>query len=202
MHFTELLSMEHRVIEQVLNCLAAIVERGESNRQFDWESAELVIDFLRNYADECHHAKEEDKLFPVMEQRGFSPDVGPTAVMRHDHEEGRGHIAAMTAAVEAGLRGDNSLALQFGRHSQTYIDLLRNHIQKEDHCLFPLADHVLTELDQQRLLCDFEDIDETPTRAGRHDHYLQLAKTLADRFDKGHSGESSLAAQSCSRRVK
>ena len=187
MHATEILTNEHRVIEQVLNCIAELIDRGESTGRFDWTSAEQIIGFLRNFADGCHHAKEEEQLFPALEQRGFSPELGPTAVMRSEHEEGRRHIAAMAAAVDASLRGDNGWALQFAEHSRAYIELLRQHIQKEDHCLFPMADRVLSELDQQHVLSAFGDIEAAPARAGQHEHYLKLANTLADQFDVPHA---------------
>ena len=197
MYATEILTSEHRVIEQVLNCLEALVEQGESRGRFDWMSAEQMIDFLRNFADGCHHAKEEEQLFPALEERGFSPEVGPTAVMRSEHQAGRKHVAAMAAAVDAGLLGDNSRAGQFAEHARAYIELLRQHIQKEDHCLFPMADRVLSESDQQHLFSAFEDAEQTPARAGQHERYLQLANALADRFDVPRNMDSVTPAAVC-----
>lgn len=197
MYATEILFTEHRVIEQVLSCLATLVEQGASRGDLDWKSAEQMIDFLRNFADGCHHAKEEECLFPALEERGFSPEVGPTARMKSEHREGREHIAAMAAAVDAGLRGDNSRTCQFAEHARAYIELLRQHIQKEDHCLFPTADQVLSEADQQHLFSAFEDVEHTPARAGQHERYLQLANALADRFDVPRNMDSIAQAAAC-----
>ncbi len=54
---TEILMQEHRVIEQVLNCLEIIAQRAEADSKLDTDSANQAIDFLRNFADRCHHGK-------------------------------------------------------------------------------------------------------------------------------------------------
>jgi len=82
---TEILMQEHRVIEQVLDCLERMAQRVEAGDELDLESAKQAIDFFRNFADRCHHGKEEDCLFPLLEQKGFSREQGPTGVMLHEH---------------------------------------------------------------------------------------------------------------------
>lgn len=190
MHATAILRSEHRVIEQVLDCLVKLVDRGESSGAFDWRSAEQVVDFMRNFADGCHHAKEEEQLFPALDQRGLSPDLGPTAVMREEHAQGRRHIKAIADAVAHGLRGDYSHANEFATHARAYIELLRQHIQKEDHCLFPMAERLLSEADHEELVGAFGRVESAPQRAGCHDNFLQLADRLADRFGVPQSVQS------------
>jgi len=62
---------EHKVIERVLTALeeaAGKVERGQAVRAgFFLEAA----DFVRGFADGCHHKKEEGILFPAMMAHGF-----------------------------------------------------------------------------------------------------------------------------------
>ena len=97
---TDVLKQEHRVIEQVLACLAVLADRADAGR-LDPGDARQAIDFLQVFADRCHHAKEENVLFPRMEARGFSRERGPTGVMLHEHELGRQAIRAMLAALNA-----------------------------------------------------------------------------------------------------
>jgi hemerythrin-like domain-containing protein len=68
---TEILSSEHRVIEQVLDCLERIADNCSAQGSLNRESAEAAIDFFRTFADRCHHGKEETYLFPAMEACGF-----------------------------------------------------------------------------------------------------------------------------------
>jgi hemerythrin-like domain-containing protein len=86
MRATEILMNEHRVIEQMLSVVDAMADLALRTRTVNPQSAAQSIDFIRTFADRCHHAKEEDVLFVRMETAGFPNDNGPIAVMRHDHD--------------------------------------------------------------------------------------------------------------------
>jgi hemerythrin-like domain-containing protein len=166
---TEVLSAEHRVIETVLGALEKLAGDGERAARADWAKA---IDFLRNFADKCHHLKEEYLLFPALEARGIPREGGPIGMMLAEHEEGRGYVRAMAAALEAGER-------QILRDKATaYVRLLREHILKEDEVLFQMADGVLSPGEQQKLLRDFEEHELRDIGAGFHEKYLQIAREL------------------------
>jgi hemerythrin-like domain-containing protein len=167
---------EHRVIEQVLNCLEKMADRCDAGEAMDGTSALEVLQFLRNFADRCHHGKEEGHLFPLLEARGFARDHGPTGVMLREHEEGRSLLAAMAGAVE------RDAPRAFVRHARAYVQLLREHIRKEDQCLFPLAVGVLSGADAESLARRFEHVENGEMGEGTHEQYLRLADDLADRL--------------------
>ena len=121
-------------------------------------------------------------MFPVMEANGFSGGCSPVAVMQREHELGRLYIQGMTAVVEAASAGDPESLKWFVQHGQSYVKLLREHIHKEDICLFPAANHRLTENDQQQLLTAFERIEAEESGKGTRAKYLALANHLAYRF--------------------
>ena len=182
MKTTEILSGEHRIIEQVLGCLEKMALECAVQGQLDKTSAEQALDFFRNFADRCHHGKEETHLFPAMEAKGFPRQGGPTGVMLYEHEQGRAHIQAMAGALEGAAAGKSDAVSQFVTHAHGYIGLLREHIEKEDHCLFTMADQALTDDDQQRLLAAFEHVEHEHMGLGTHEKYLRMAEELADRF--------------------
>ncbi len=179
---TEILSHEHRVIEWVLGCLDAMAERCERDGRLDGESARQSIDFLRAFADRCHHAKEENELFPLLESRGFSADAGPTAVMRAEHTQGRSLIAAMEQAIPAAAAADVAGRRAWVEAARRYSILLRDHIQKEDECLFPMADQTLRPSEMEDLTRRFAAVEQHDIGPGVHERYVRLAETLADRF--------------------
>ncbi len=179
---TEILMQEHRVIEQVLNCLEIIAQRAEADSKLDTDSANQAIDFLRNFADRCHHSKEEDCLFPMLEKKGFSPDEGPTDVMRQEHEAGRQYICGMAEATAAVATGDSQAIGAFASNARAYVLLLREHIQKEDHCLFQMADQALSEQEQQQVLDSFAHVEHDDMGPETHQKYLGIASNLAKRF--------------------
>ena len=119
-------------------------------------------------------------MFPLMETKGFPRQGGPTGVMLHEHEEGRKHIRSMREALSA---ADQNAALrEFACHAHGYVDLLRQHIFKEDQRLFPMANHVLSAEDQARLLDRFAHVENHEMHEGTHEKYLELANSLAERF--------------------
>ena len=191
---TEILSAEHRVIERVLGCLDKIADDAQNAGRLDERNARDAIDFLRNFADRCHHGKEENNLFPALEAQGFPRDGGPVGVMLHEHDEGRGHIRAMDEAVVQASAGQPEAVRRFVEHARSYTDLLRQHIQKEDNILFVLADRVLSAADQQELLAQFEHVETEHMGQGTHEKYLALANRLTERY-----GTTLTAAPACVR---
>lgn len=183
MQATEILRGEHRVIEQVLNCLDRIAFLTASEGRLDADAARQAIVFFRNFADRCHHGKEEHRLFPLLEARGLPRQQGPIGVMLDEHEMGRSLVRELEAALddhEANVPGAHR---RFAHAARAYVSLLREHIAKEDHCLFPMADRFLTEADQDNLLHAFERTEHEEMGTGTHEMYLRIADELADRFD-------------------
>lgn len=170
---TEILSSEHRVIEQVLDCLAALADRARDEGRLDVERATTVLEILRTFADRCHHGKEEDRLFPMLVARGLSDRHGPIAVMLDDHRSGREHIRRMTDACAA------KDAARFVPAAHGYVALLRDHIAKEDGVLFPMAESMLDESAREVLLESFRNFEHDDLGAGTHERMLHLADELA-----------------------
>jgi hemerythrin-like domain-containing protein len=88
---------EHRLIEKVLDSLAAFTDQLESGTQDARGRIARYAFFFREFADRCHHGKEEDRLFLRMADYGFSPDWGPLKVMLQDHEVGRARVRELAA---------------------------------------------------------------------------------------------------------
>jgi hemerythrin-like domain-containing protein len=177
---TEILAQEHRVIEQVLDCLERLADWCAMSGQLDGDSARQVVEFFRHFADHCHHGKEEEYLFPMLEAVGFVREAGPTGVMLDEHELGRLHLGGMAEAIDAAAAGDPDAVKVFLGRAWAYVDLLRRHIQKEDQVLFPMADHVLSAASQRALLESFDRVEAG--HAGAHEKYLRLADELAARW--------------------
>jgi hemerythrin-like domain-containing protein len=182
MRTTEILMSEHRVIERVLLCLDKMADEAFSTRSIDAASARDALAFLRTFADACHHGKEEERLFPAMERCGLPADGGPTAVMRHEHEIGRGHVRSMAEAVAAFERGDAAGADRFAFEARGFVDLLRDHIAKEEQVVFPMADRMLPASVQDELLVGFDHAEKHEMGEGTHEKFLALADRLAARW--------------------
>ncbi len=181
MKATDILYEEHRIIMKVLECLQEVVAEAEESGKLNADSANQAIDFFRNFADGCHHAKEEDRLFIVMQENGIPREGGPIGVMLMEHDDGRRFVRGMAGAVVQASDGDEDALEQFAENARDFIALLRGHIDKEDQVLFPMAGKVLNERVAETLLSDFHRIEEE-AGGDRHTKYLRIANNLCERY--------------------
>jgi len=180
MKITEFLAHEHRVIEKMLECLEKITDRAAAEGVLARESASPSLDFFRKYADRCHHGKEEDLLFPMMEARGVTRKTSPLGGMLFDHILGRSLVRAMAKSLEEGP--SSKAVAEFQEASRDFIRLLRRHIDKEDHVLFPLADQVLNERDQESLSVLCAKVEHEKFGPDFHREYISATANLARRL--------------------
>lgn len=177
MKATEILMEEHDVIIRVLAALELEVNKardGKSQPAFFIDAA----DFIKGFADGCHHAKEEGVLFKYMEAAGIPSQGGPIAVMLSDHEQGRLFTRQMRAAAELWQSGDASAVAQVVENASGYIQLLRGHILKENNILFPMADRAIESARHAEIDAAFDHVEHEETGAGVHEKYLALAEKL------------------------
>jgi hemerythrin-like domain-containing protein len=85
-------------------------------------------------------------------------------------------MAAALAQIE---EGDPSAANALFESAKNYLRLLREHIQKEDEILFPMADQTLGEAVQKQMLMAFAEHEAVEMGAGAHEKYLSIAEELS-----------------------
>lgn len=159
MRATELLMEEHEIILRGLKVLEALAGRATRGEPVPAGAVDALIGFLTGFADTHHHHKEEEILFPAMEEAGFPRDAGPVGVMLHEHDQGRALIAAMReAAPRAG--GTAAERAQFAKAAMTYAALLAGHIDKENQVLFRMADQAIPREDQKRVDQAFDEFEQ------------------------------------------
>lgn len=168
---------EHQVIRRFLTVLAKLADQAEETRQVDLEKFEKVLDFIKTFADRCHHGKEEDILYPLLEKRGIPKEDGPIGMMLLEHDQGREYVAGLTEALEKHKKGEDSVD-DIVENARGYIQILQNHIPKEDDILYPMAEEVLKPEDNKELLAEFEKVEEEKIGPGKHEEYHQLIDQL------------------------
>ena len=148
---TTALRSEHDYILAMIACLRAACAAAVDGTSFDVETFRSGVDFIRNYADAWHHAKEEDHLFPALEEMGMPREGGPIAVMLHEHVVGRSYVGKIAEYLEAASGGDAEARTLVVRYTLAFADLLTGHIQKENNILFNMADQMLEPETHDRL---------------------------------------------------
>lgn len=175
---TEELIAEHDVIKRAIDVMEKANKRLEEGDDSVASVYPEIVDFIRQFADSCHHGKEEDILFNVMKERGVPAD-GPLAFMLAEHDRGREYVRNLSAAADRFLKGDESARAEIVMNAAGYADLLKNHIYKEDFVLYPMADKILTSQDQENLTEEFKKVEKNFGPKRRH-QYEELVDRLED----------------------
>lgn len=179
MKATSELKEEHQAIKRMLKVVKAVGQKLAADEAVPPEHLEEVVAFLRGYADRFHHAKEENLLFSAMGAAGIPRDGGPIAVMLDEHGEGRGYVSDMAEAAAKYKKGDRGAGRGFFAAACAYVDLLAQHIDKEDNVLYVMADRVLSAAAQKELEEGFARVERERVAAGKQDEYRRILEKLA-----------------------
>jgi len=178
MKATQQLRDEHEEIKLMLSIMEKTINKLNNGVVLDIEYMEKIIDFIKGFADKCHHGKEEDVLFPALIKNGMRKDIGPIAVMLNEHQQGRAFVKALSKALDD-FKNRNTKALhEIVENAMNYVNLLRSHIAKENDVLFMMADKLLSETEQNELAEAFEKIEIEKIGLGKHIEYHNLLKNL------------------------
>lgn len=178
MKATEELMQEHEGILLMLKILAAAAKRIEGGGVVPQSDLEGIAEFLSIFVDKCHHGKEEDFLFPALERAGVPREGGPIGVMLAEHAEGRKIVAALKAAFAAYEAGRSAAAQEISATADEYVRLLRQHIDKENGILFPMAEGRISEAEDMRLVESFEELERERIGQGKHEQFHAMLDKL------------------------
>ncbi len=178
MNPTDLLKTEHKAIKTMLSIIEVVCDRLERGKDIPVEHLRDIVGFIQGFADKCHHAKEEDLLFPAIEESGIPRHGGPTGVMLAEHEEGRSYVRKMKEAAEKYGAGNKMASSQFIEYGRNYVRLLTQHIDKEDNILYAIADSRLSRETQKRLEKEFEKVEREVMGPGKHEEFHGLLEKL------------------------
>ncbi len=171
MKATQVLRDEHEGILAMLAVVEAAAYRLRDGKSVPPDLMTNAVGFFRNFADKCHHGKEEKQLFPTLVEHGVPNEGGPVGMMLEEHVLGRAFISKMSDAADKYAAGDASALPDLVSNTLGYVKLLREHIDKENGVLFPMADEVLNENEQGTLYDAFERIEAEEMGAGVHERY-------------------------------
>jgi hemerythrin-like domain-containing protein len=136
---TALLREQHRLILRVADALERAIAPPDPLPPV--ETIDAFTTFFRLYTDACHHAQEEDVLFPALEEQGMGD--GAIDALREEHRSGRALLRSIAEIVPRLGDSDAAATSRFRTLAAAYIDFLRAHIAREDEGVFTFADHQL-----------------------------------------------------------
>jgi hemerythrin-like domain-containing protein len=183
MNSIELMVNEHKNILRMLDVVRKacfLVLKGE---EICYEDFNSMVDFIRNYADNHHHGKEEKFLFNEMQNH-----LGDLAnkLIKHgmliEHDYGRMYIKELVDALERVKDGDEESKLDVISNAISYTHLLKRHIAKEDDGVYKFAENNLPKEILEDVNNKTELYEKQENEKGTQKYYIELLEKLEKKY--------------------
>lgn len=175
---TAMLRQEHDSILRMLDATEKVARQLDRGQHVTPQTLTELLEFFHLFADRFHHAKEEELVFPLLEERGLPCGGGCLGVMLAEHEQGRSLVEQMAEAASAYSKGAAEAGRRWAEAAWHYAALLRNHINREETVLFVTAENLLTDSEQSALAHAFGELEEQKMDAGTHERMHALMDKL------------------------
>ena len=152
---------EHLNILVLVNALKAYARKIEAGEKVPDGALNEMLDLIRNFADKCHHGKEEIVLFPILDSEG-EREKGIVKELLSEHEQGRTFVKGMSSGNKE----------EIIKNARAYVALLIMHIVKENK-FFKESDTNLNEEERDFLFEEFEKIEDEVIGKGNHEKYIE-----------------------------
>jgi len=141
------LMIEHRLIEKMIRAMQGRTEIWRREGRIDHELVDEAADFLRVYADKCHHGKEEGILFRELSRKQLSEEHARLMEeLAEEHRSARKTVVKMVEAKEEYVLGSRAMLPVILNCMEFMIDFYPKHIEKEDkHFFLPSMDYFTPE---------------------------------------------------------
>jgi hemerythrin-like domain-containing protein len=179
----KLMMEEHQYILRMLEVVRKACYGVMKGDPVNYEDFDLMIDFIRSYADAHHHGKEEKLLFNEMVTH-----LGPlgnkliTHGMLVEHDSGRLFIQELKEALNRVQTGDDMSRLDVIANAISYTHLLQRHIGKEDAVVYTFAERQLSKDILEKVNRETVEFEEAATSKGTQKYYQDLVASLEAKY--------------------
>ncbi|MGP8153948.1 MAG: hemerythrin domain-containing protein [Smithella sp.] len=171
------LMWEHRLIEKMLNSMMRHIDQVEKTKKVNPLIIDMAVDFVRTYADRTHHGKEEEILFRDLAKKNLISELKKTMQeLLDEHIWGRKTTAALVAAKEKYLQGDEEKLPEIISIARELGNFYPKHIEKEDKHFFYPCQEYFNKDEQGKMLAEFWEFD----RKMIHEKYNKVIEEYSE----------------------
>jgi len=156
----KILEEEHHFIQKVVGAMAVLAETLEAGKEVEAKTLDEIVEFMRTFADKCHHRKEEAHLFTLLEKKGVPMRGCPLGILIAEHQKGRELVKQLAEATDSYANGNASAREALLKSLHGLTELYPNHIWKEEYLAFPMAEKILSSEEQRELSDKFESVEK------------------------------------------
>lgn len=172
------LMIEHRLIERMVKVMADQLEEIKDQKGGNVDSIAEAIDFIRTYADRCHHGKEEDILFRDLGRKPLAPEHKKIMdELIEEHIAARKMVRRLAGAKEKYAQGGKEGLQEITACLGELVKFYPSHIEKEDKHFFIPCMGYFTPKEKDDMLQEFWTFDRNLI----HEKYKQMV----EKFEAG-----------------
>jgi hemerythrin-like domain-containing protein len=151
---------EHRTIERMILPMKKELSKMSDTKEVDSTFIDLAVDFIRNYADRCHHGKEEGILFRELGKKRLSNEhVVMMKELVREHVHARLTTRNLEKAKESYIGGNPESLKDVLKLLNDLSEFYPKHIAKEDERFFYPCMKYFALQEQEAMLQEFWDFD-------------------------------------------
>ncbi len=178
---TDSLRSDHESITLMLDIMEAVNKKIDGGEKVEAGDIGDISEFLTDFADNYHHKKEENFLFPALEAAGMPARGGPVGIMLQEHEISRSLTERINESAGNYVSGTESALEDFRSAAAEYVSHLRQHIDKENNILFMMADAQLDQFAQADLVDSFDEYLDGTFGSDRYNELLSILNGLKEK---------------------
>ena len=147
------LMIEHRLIERMISAMSMEMEHIKKNGEVNPKFIDTAVDFIRIYADQCHHGKEEKILFRDLKKKKLKPeDARIMQDLVQEHIRGRKLTGELVEAKKRYETGDKTALETVVDIMHQLVEFYPKHIEKEDKVFFKSAMKYFSKTEKDAIL--------------------------------------------------
>lgn len=155
------LMIEHRLIERMIKLLDLEFSNIKKTNEVNTSFIDNAIDFIKTYADRCHHGKEEDILFRDLKNKTLSPAHKRILdELIQEHIYARETTKILLDAKNKYLNDDKDNISIISTQLNKLVEFYPKHIAKEDKNFFIPCMEYFSRKEQDDMLNEFWDFDK------------------------------------------
>ena len=168
------LMIEHRLIERMIRIMQANLDSIKKEGKIDPAFVDTAVDFIRTYADRCHHGKEEDILFQGLAKKNISTEHKRIMdELIKEHAMGRNNVKKLVEAKEKYSQGNKDALKDIISNMETLVKFYPKHIEKEDKHFFIPCMNYFTDAEKDAMLNEMWEFDRNMI----HEKYTRVVES-------------------------
>lgn len=175
MEILKILIGEHNLISRMRDLMDYELNRIQEHATIDTDFIIKSVDFIKTYADKCHHGKEENILFKELKEKNLKEDDRKDLQeLIEEHIYERNLVSSLINAEEEYARGFITGVEEITKYLEKLIAFFPIHIKHEEDDFFIRSMDYFSKDDRKKLLGKFYKYD----RKLIHEKYRKITDDL------------------------